>query len=46
MECLPADINGFDIFEDELKTFENLLSLLKTPVGYNSYHDPWDDQIL
>ena len=32
-----------DIFFEEAENFENLTTLLKTPVGYNSYDDPFDE---
>ena len=34
------------IFTGEEKTFDALLKLLYTQVGYNTYMNPWEDLIL
>ena len=34
------------IFSNELKTFDNLLELLNTSVGYNTHENPLDNDNL
>ena len=48
MESYPSDIfsHALNLFEDEEISLENLKSLLRTPVGYNSAKDPWDPSLL
>ena len=46
MESLPPESCQNNIFSEEPKTFEALLKLLNTYVGFNKYADPWDNNML
>ena len=46
MGSQPAKNACHDIFSEETKSFDSLLNLLYTNVGYNTYVNPWDNVIL
>ena len=34
------------IFENEVKSYNNLKKLLDTRVGFNTHKDPWNEEIV
>ena len=46
MESYPYKSLENDIFSEEPRTFDALLNLLYTYVGYNTNINPWDNVIL
>ena len=46
MESYPDNKFQNGIFSEEPKTFDALLNLLNTYVGYNTYVNPWEKTIL
>ena len=46
MENNPNATSQNDIFSEEKKSFNSLVNLLNTYVGFNTSKNPWDNDML